>query len=104
MDRTIAEARRNFMASTLDLYPLCVSSSLSEGARRYPGRRVQVCAVILEVQSDAGLKSSNRRVAAGGQSWAAFPAPGAKQLRLYVGREGKGAQPVQLGQRLVDTP
>ncbi len=54
------------MASTLDLFPLCLSSSLSEGARRCPGRPIQVCAVILQVQSDAGLKSPNRRVAAGG--------------------------------------
>ena len=92
------------MVSTPDLLPLRLSSRLSEGARRCSGRQVQVCAVVLEVKSDAGLNFPNRQVAAGGQLLAVFPAPGVKQLRLHVGREGKGAQPVQLGQRLVDTP
>ena len=54
------------MASMLNLFPLCLSFSLSAGARRCPGRQVQVCAVIPEAQSDAGLKSPNRYVAAGG--------------------------------------
>lgn len=46
------------------LFARRLSSSFSEGARRCPRRQVQVCAVTLEVQRDAGLNFPNRQVVA----------------------------------------